>query len=145
MPRKLDAGLDGRYLMSRVLMTSTMKSEPGTPPMRACDNSFGVPLSAAATCIVGGNAEGRRSAALVDVVVAACAGGTPLAAAATATPARNLRRLTSGCGRLRAMGPLPLCLMSRAACRHRRLSRTRGQYYRCSETLGRLSAPSVRV
>src|SRR5258706_10379869 len=107
MPRKLDAGLDGRYLISRVLMTSTMKSDPGTPPMRACDNSFGVPLSAAATCIVGGNAEGRRAAALVDAVVAACAGGTALAAPATATPARNLRRLTCGRRWFRAMAFLP--------------------------------------
>src|SRR6266545_3068552 len=90
MPRKLEAGLEGRYLILRVLITSTMKSEPGTPPMRAPDNSFGVPLSAAATCMVGGSAEGRRGAALVDVVVAACAGGTAVAAPATATPARNL-------------------------------------------------------
>jgi hypothetical protein len=81
-----------------------MKSEPGTPPMRELDSSFGVPLSAAAICIVGGSAEGRRGAALVDAVGAACAGDTAVAAPATATPVRNLRRLTSGCGRLRAMG-----------------------------------------
>src|SRR5262245_3663153 len=102
MARKLEAGLDGRYLISSVLMTSTMKSEPGTPPMRELDSSFGVPLSAAATCIVGGSAEGRRGAALVAAVVAACAGDTAVAAPATAAPARNLRRLTSGC--FRAMG-----------------------------------------
>src|SRR5271166_6017393 len=42
--RKLEAGFDGRYLMSSVLMTSTMKSEPATPPMRG--NSFGVAVSA---------------------------------------------------------------------------------------------------
>src|SRR6266511_1038381 len=114
MPRKLEAGLDGRYLISRVLMTSTMKSEPGTPPMRELDSSFGVPLSAAAICIVGGSAEGRRGAALVDAVVAACAGGTAVAAPATATPARNLRRLTSGCGCFRLIKLLP-CHARRSA------------------------------
>src|SRR5215831_13693089 len=104
MARKLEAGLDGRYLISRVLMTSTMKSEPGTPPMRG--SSFGVAVSATATCMVGGSAEGRRGGAFVGAlaVVAAPAGGvTAVAAPATATPARNLRRLTSGRGCLRAM------------------------------------------
>ena len=60
-----------------------------------------------ATCIVGGNAEGRRAAAVGDSVVAACAGGTALAAHATATPAKNLRRLTCGRGCFRAMAFLP--------------------------------------
>src|SRR5215831_17642874 len=119
MPRKLEAGLAGRYLMSRVLMTSTMKSEPGTPPMRDADNSFGVPVSAAATCIVGGNAEGRRGGALMDafaVVAAFAAGGaTAVAAPATATPARNLRRLTSGRGCFRAMELLRRLSVSRIA------------------------------
>jgi hypothetical protein len=31
---KLEAQFADRYLMPSVLMTSTMKSEPGTPPMR---------------------------------------------------------------------------------------------------------------
>src|SRR6516165_5825786 len=104
MARKLEAGLDGRYLISRVLMTSTMKSEPGTPPMRG--SSFGVAVSATATRMVGGSAEGRRGGALaVPAVVAALAAGgvTALAAPATATPARNLRRLTSGRGCFRVM------------------------------------------
>src|SRR5258707_847936 len=83
--------------MSSVLMTSTMKSEPGTPPMRDVDNSFGVPLPAAATCAGGGGGEGRVGAALAEAVVAACAGGTAAAAPATATPVRNLRRLTGRC------------------------------------------------
>src|SRR5215813_349880 len=122
MPRKLEAGLAGKYLISSVLMTSTMKSEPGTPPMRDPDNSFGVPLSATATCIVGGNAEGRRGGALVDAVVAACAGGTALAAPATATPARNLRRLTSGRGCLRAMAFLPCYDDARRGLRSHRLN-----------------------
>src|SRR5438094_4294834 len=93
--------------MSSVLMTSTMKSEPGVPPMRDVDNSFGVPLSAAATCAVGGSAEGIRAGTLVEAVVAALAGGVALAALATATPARNLRRLTAACGCLRLINVLP--------------------------------------
>src|SRR5260221_5236360 len=97
MPRELEAQFDGAYLISSVLITSTMKSEPGVPPMRDVDNSFGVPLSAAATCAVGGSAEGRLGAALAEAVVAACAGGTADAAPATATPATNLRRLTGRC------------------------------------------------
>src|SRR5262245_55000258 len=105
MARKLEAQFEGQYLMSRVLITSTMKSEPGTPPMRG--NSFGVPVSAAATCQVGGSAEGTRAGGaavgVVLVVAASAAGGvTAVAAPATATPARNLRRLTSGRGPFRA-------------------------------------------
>ncbi len=90
--------------MSSVLITSIMKSEPGTPPMRG--NSFGVPVSAAATCIVGGSADGRRGGTVsVDVAVApfATGGVTAVAAPATATLARNLRRLTSGRCSFRAM------------------------------------------
>ena len=86
-------------------MTSTMKSEPGTPPIR--DDSFGVPVSAAATCIVGGSAEGRGAGAapgeVAGVAPFATGGVTAVAAPATATPARNLRRLTSGRGSFRVM------------------------------------------
>src|SRR6516225_3189761 len=117
MARKLEAGLDGRYLISSVLMTSTMKSEPGTPPMRG--SSFGVAVSATATCMVGGSAEGRRGGALAGalaVVAALAAGGvTALAAPATATPARNLRRLTSGRGCFRVMEFLRRLSLSRLA------------------------------
>src|SRR5215475_2588438 len=117
MARKLDAGFDGRYLISRVLMTSTMKSEPGTPPIRG--SSFGVAVSAIATCMVGGSAEGRRGGTLAGVpaVVAAFAAGgvTALAAPATATPARNLRRLTSGRGCFRAIEFLRRLPLSRLA------------------------------
>src|SRR5882762_11819773 len=98
MARKLEAGFAGRYLMSSVLMTSTMKSEPATPPIRA--SSFGVPVSAAATFMVGASAEGSRAGAasdgVADVAAFATGGVTAVAAPATATPARNLRRLTSG-------------------------------------------------
>src|SRR5262249_38779170 len=98
--------------MSSVLMTSTMKSEPGTPPMREVDNSFGVPISAAATCAVGGSAvgggaEGIRGAARVEALVAALADGTGVAPLATATPAKNLRRLTAACECLRLINFLP--------------------------------------
>src|SRR5262245_53728857 len=97
MARKLEAGFEGRYLMSSVLITSTMKSEPGTPPIRG--SSFGVPVSAAATCMLGGSAEGRRAgsaSAEVAGVAPFATGATVVAAPATATPARNLRRFTSG-------------------------------------------------
>src|SRR2546422_6802207 len=116
MARKLEAQFDGQYLMSSVLMTSTMKSEPGTPPMRDAVNSFGVWVSAAATCMLGGSAEGTRVAGAASVEVAevapfATGGVTAVAAPATATPARNLRRLTSGrgsgCGSFRAIELLP--------------------------------------
>src|SRR5689334_10433295 len=95
MPRKLEAQFDGKYLMSSVLMTSTMKSEPATPPMRL-SSAAGVPVSAAMVCAVGGSAEGRRAgAAAATVALAACGARLP-AAPATATPVRNLRRSTFG-------------------------------------------------
>src|SRR5262245_53382231 len=96
MPRKLEAQFDGRYLMSSVLMTSTMKSDPAVPPIRL--RSFcGVPVSAAMVHAVGGSAEGTRAVAVpaVDAASAAC-GVTAPAAPATATPFRNLRRSTFG-------------------------------------------------
>src|SRR5262249_37847092 len=117
MARKLDAGLDGRYLISRVLMTSTMKSEPGTPPMRG--SSFGVAVSATATCMVGGSAGGRGGGRLGGALrwcAAPPAGGLPaVPPPATATPARNLRRLTSGRGCFRAMEFLRRLWVSRLA------------------------------
>src|SRR5262249_27839493 len=119
MARKLEAGFDGRYLMSSVLMTSTMKSDPATPPMRG--SSFGVPVSAAATCIEGGSADGRgadgASGDVVDVAPSATGAVTAVAAPATATPARNLRRLTSGRGSLRFMEfSLQICQVRLAKC-----------------------------
>src|SRR5271168_2326990 len=92
MPRKLDAGLAGRYLMSSVLMTSTMKSEPGVPLSR--EGIAGVPVSAAATWAFGGSADGNRCCACG--AVAASAGLTAPAAPVTAAAARNLRRLSFG-------------------------------------------------
>src|SRR5271168_1444290 len=92
MPRKLDAGLAGRYLMSSVLMTSTMKSEPGVPLSR--DGMTGVPVSAAATWAFGGNADGRCCG--VCGAVEAAADFTAPAAPVTAAAARNLRRLSFG-------------------------------------------------
>src|SRR5712691_11736652 len=92
MARKLEAQFDGQYLMSSVLMTSTMKSEPGTPGTRA--SSRGVPVSAAATFIDGRRADGARGAG-VDV--------SAVAAPAATTPLRNPRRSTCGPEVLRAM------------------------------------------
>src|SRR5262245_17060812 len=122
MPRKLDAGFDGRYLMSRVLMTSTMKSEPGTPPMRAPAKSFGVPLSAAATCIVGGKAEGGRAAALVDAVVAAGAAGTAPAEPAIVSRPGTVARLRCGRGGSLAMAFVPCYDDARRGLRSHRLN-----------------------
>src|SRR5260370_17305735 len=93
-PRKLEAGLAGKYLMSSVLITSTMKSEPATPPMR--DKSLGVPVSAAATRMLGGRAEGGRGADAGDAarVSAHPPSGTVLAVPATPPLPRNFRRFT---------------------------------------------------
>ena len=65
--------------------------------------------AATATCMVGGSAEGRRGALMDPSVVAAFAtgGASAVVAPATAAPAKNLRRLTSGRGCFRAMGFLP--------------------------------------
>src|SRR5262245_41926745 len=94
MPRKLEAQFAGRYLISSVLMTSTMKSEPGTPPTR--DGSRGVPVSAAATIADGSRAEGPRGGAVGGPASAAgAAGGVSVLAAPAATAlARNVRRPT---------------------------------------------------
>src|SRR5258707_1137528 len=76
--------------MPSVLMTSTMKSEPGTPLMRELSPaSFGVAVSAAATCIEGGGALGA-STSVVDWAPAR--GATAVAAPAATTLVRNLRR-----------------------------------------------------
>src|SRR5256885_14488261 len=88
---KLEAQFAGRYLMPSVLITSTMKSEPGTPPMREpAPFSPGLPVSAAATCALGGRAEGRRSGAAGGV--AGNAGVTAPAAGGARAPGRELRR-----------------------------------------------------
>src|ERR1700740_3302844 len=90
MPRELDAGLAGRYLMSSVLITSTMKSEPGVPLSR--DGSGAAPVSAAATWALGGTADGGLCCG--SAPVAAWAGLTAPLAPATAAAVRNLRRLS---------------------------------------------------
>src|SRR5215468_7186623 len=86
------------------LMTSTMKSEFGLPAR--CGMLFGTLVSAAIWWAVGGSAEGSRftSAAVVPGVAALAAVAD---APATATPARNLRRLTSGRESFRAISYLP--------------------------------------
>src|SRR6266511_714194 len=100
MARKLEAQLAGRYLMASVLMTSTMKSDPGMPFTRA--SSLGVPVSAWATCIEGGSADGTRGAGAVSAA-RATGGVIAVAAPAATNPARNLRRAAFGPGSLRAI------------------------------------------
>src|SRR5258707_8490518 len=98
MARKLEAQFEGQYLMSSVLITSTMKSDPGTPPIRG--SSFGVPVSAAATCILGGSADGRRGGSALGEVagVAAFATGGVTAGGGPPPPppARESRPVSSG-------------------------------------------------
>src|SRR5262249_6752130 len=96
------------------LITSTMKSELGLPTR--CGISFGTAVSLAICCTPGGTAAGSRfTSAAVIPGVAALATLVDAAAPATAAPARNLRRLTSGWERLRAMvsSKLPRCGESR--------------------------------
>ncbi len=82
--------------MFSVLMTSTMKSDPSGPVVFA--SSFGVEVSAAAMRASGRSADGRAGAAgsATGAVAALTAcGATVVAAPVSATPAMNLRRLTS--------------------------------------------------
>src|SRR3974390_3386025 len=138
-PRKLEAGFDGIYLMSSVLMTSTMKSEPATPPMRG--SSFGGTVSAAATRMVGGSADGTRGrteALDEEVAAVACGDATAVAAPVTAAAARNLRRLSLGraCFGVflsRAMWLSPCSDAAIVLPRHRRIE----GYYRCRRHAGR--------
>src|SRR6267143_1556116 len=82
--------------MPSVLITSTMKSEPGMPLTRA--SSRGVPVSASAALPEGGSAEGAlgacatRSAERAGALIADAA----VAAPAATTPVRNLRRSAFG-------------------------------------------------
>ena len=81
------------YSIFSDLMTSSMKSEPGTPAWAPWD--FGVRSSAAAATAVGLSADGRRTASeRADGIAAASAVGIAVAALEIATPAMNLRRST---------------------------------------------------
>src|SRR5881394_1826506 len=75
--------------MLSVLRTSTMKSDPGTPPTRFGAISPGVCVSSAATCVVGGSTEGVFSATGSS---APRAGAAATAAPVASIPVRNLRR-----------------------------------------------------
>src|SRR5260221_9392915 len=75
--------------MLRVLRTSTMKSEPGTPPTRFGAISPGVCVSSAATCVVGGSTAGVFSATGSSALRA---GAAATAAPVASIPVRNLRR-----------------------------------------------------
>src|SRR5258706_8058418 len=101
MARKLEAQLAGRYLMSSVLMTSTMKSDPGMPGTRA--SSRGVLVSASTVFADGGRAEGARGAFCAAESAVWAAGVTPVAAPPATIPVRNLRRSTFGPVSLRDM------------------------------------------
>src|SRR5258708_4539726 len=96
MPRKLEAGLAKMYSMPVERITSTMKSEPARPPNG--DASFGISVSIAICCAVGRNTDGIFAASTGGAAALATSGdeATVVAAPATATPARNFRRLTSG-------------------------------------------------
>src|SRR6266700_557282 len=84
------------------LITSTMKSELGLPAR--CGISFGTAVSLAICCTLGGTAAGSRfTSAAVGPGVAALATLVDAAAPATAAPASNVRRLTSGREPFRAM------------------------------------------
>jgi hypothetical protein len=72
-------------------MTSTMKSEPGTPPTLEVLTA-GVPVSAAATCIVGRSAEGMRGAGSAAFATGELNADAAVAAPAATAPVRNLRR-----------------------------------------------------
>src|SRR6266850_1497217 len=98
MARLLEAQFAGRYLMSSVLITSTMKSDPGVPLTRA--SSRGVPVSASAALPEGGSAEGALGACATRS--AERAGAIAVAAPAATTPVRNLRRSAFG----------PVCLFA---------------------------------
>src|SRR6202051_3567613 len=76
--------------MSSVLITSTMKSEPGVPLSR--DGNAPAPVSAAPTWAFGGSADG--SLCCGSAGFAALAGLTAPLAPATAAAVRNLRRLS---------------------------------------------------
>src|SRR2546425_212694 len=84
-------------------MTSTMKSDPGMPLTRA--SSRGVPVSACATCIEGGSAEGARGVGATTSAerTGGLTADAAVAAPAATTPVRNLRRSAFGPGSLRAM------------------------------------------
>src|SRR5260370_38599793 len=72
-----------------------MKSEPATPLMRDCSPfSPGVAVSAAATCALGGSADGTCGAALCPAPAGSWdnAGLIAVAAPAATTPVRKLRR-----------------------------------------------------
>src|SRR6185312_2234476 len=95
-------------------MTSTMKSDAGTPA--GCADACGVPASAAATAAEGRNAEGRVAIALspTNGVTLEMAGSeVALAAPANAAPARNLRRLILDRGPAPAITASHCCQPSR--------------------------------
>ena len=82
------------YSMPVARITSTMKSEPARPP--SGDASFGASVSTAIWCAVGGSTVGSFSTAVGTVAALPVVAAADAAAPVTATPVKNLRRLTSG-------------------------------------------------
>src|SRR5262249_44778729 len=89
--------------MLSVLMTSTMKSEPGTPPIRFGGSSLGTRVSAAATYSFGGRAEGAFGAFGSSALRA---GAAAAAAPAATMLVRNWRRSVMRISSLSAGGNL---------------------------------------
>src|SRR5947209_6361918 len=81
-----------------------MKSELARPATGFI--SFTTPASAATCRAVGRTADGSRPASTGGIAALPLV-AAPAAAPVTATPARNLRRLTSGCDFFRAILNLP--------------------------------------
>src|SRR5437867_2374233 len=113
MPRQEEAGLLNTKSISSDFSTSTMKSEPGRPgrvPGATC--TLWVANSACAAIV-----DGRVAAGLAASTAAAAfplpVTDTAVAAPVIATPARNLRRLTSVGAFLRAT-TLPRIFVSTA-------------------------------
>src|ERR1700704_141018 len=109
MPRQEEAGLLNTKSMLSDLSTSTMKSEPGRPGrVPGGTSTRGVANSACAAAV-----DGLLAAGLAACTAAAAfpfsGTDTAVAAPVMATPARNLRRLTSVGAFLRATTVLAFC------------------------------------
>src|SRR5712691_13024815 len=97
--------------MSSDLITSTMKSELARPATGFI--SFTTPASAAIWRAVGRAADGMRPAPTGGVAALAPLFDAVTAAPATATPAKNFRRLTSGRKSFRAIATSLKCRAGR--------------------------------
>src|SRR5438105_5604573 len=83
--------------MLSVLMTSTMKSEPGAPPIRFGGISLGMRVSAAATYSFGGSAEGFGGVASSAARAGVAAAAAPAATMVVRNWRRSVMRISSLC------------------------------------------------